>query len=88
MHVILRFISAIISLHSAHDAGDHLTVNPVVVNWRNIYATIHCLWSVGISGVKKGIILGLTLKSTTTQSFDNKFSFSLVRGVDGCFAMT
>ena len=36
VRVILRFISAIISFHSAHDACDHFTVDPVVVNWRNI----------------------------------------------------
>ncbi len=50
-----------------------------------IYAAIHWLCSVGISGVQNGIILGSTFKSTATQLCNNKFSISLVHGVDGCF---
>jgi hypothetical protein len=49
-----------------------------------IYAAIHLSPPAGIIGVKKGIILGLTLNSITSHSVDNKFPISLVRGVVGC----
>jgi hypothetical protein len=55
-----------------------------------IYAAIHLSpsFSVGVKGVKKGIILGLTFNSITSHSVDNKFSISLVRGVLGCIQLT
>jgi hypothetical protein len=54
------------------------------------YAAIHLSLPVpvGLIGVKKGIIFGLTFNSMTTHSVDNKFSISLVRGVLGCIQLT
>ena len=51
-----------------------------------IYAAIHFSlpFPVGLSAVKKGIILGSTFNSMTWHSVDNKFSISWVRGVLGC----
>ncbi len=84
VHVIHRCISAIISCHSGDDACNHFTVNSVVVNRCNICCqTLFTSSFSGLNWCKKGIILGLTLNSMTSHSFDNNFSISLVRGVLG-----